>query len=418
MKESLRKTREKRKSQDCKVFELKIVKDKLFSETLNQLNKLFIEAKQYYNWILSHENIFSIDTKIKEITVFNKKTEETKKVIVSLPAKVRGDLKKRIITAIKSLSTKKKKGKQEEVGKLKFKSFVNSIPLDNQAWRFITPNKIYIVKIKQYLKVMGVDQIPKNAEFANANLVKKNGDFYLYITVFLPKEEKLSHEKSIGIDFGCDKPLTLSNGIQIQYNIPVDRKIKKLHRKFSRQQKHSKNKQKTIIKLNKAYDKKNHQKKDINKKILNILGNNYKIAIQDENIKGWQKGGHGKKINQTAIGGLISGIKKLPGTVIVDRFFPSTKTCSRCGHVQKVELFERVFTCKNCGLVINRDLNSAVNLDNQVPQDMGKLKPVETKSSTLKIMERLNVIPFVKASLVNEIGTVISRKRSQLVKAN
>ncbi|MEA5522146.1 RNA-guided endonuclease TnpB family protein, partial [Limnoraphis robusta] len=52
------------------------------------------------------------------------------------------------------------------------------------------------------------------------------------------------------------------------------------------------------------------------------------------------------------------------GSVVVfaDRFYPSTKTCSSCGHVQKIALKERVFNCQACGVSVDRDLNASLNL--------------------------------------------------------
>ncbi|MBR4195331.1 MAG: transposase, partial [Synergistaceae bacterium] len=48
---------------------------------------------------------------------------------------------------------------------------------------------------------------------------------------------------------------------------------------------------------------------------------------------------------------------------IVDRFYASSKTCSRCGHIKKdLKLSDRVYECTECGLVIDRDCNAALNL--------------------------------------------------------
>jgi len=48
---------------------------------------------------------------------------------------------------------------------------------------------------------------------------------------------------------------------------------------------------------------------------------------------------------------------------VADRFFPSSKTCSGCGEVKKdLDLSTRTYSCENCGLVIDRDLNAAINL--------------------------------------------------------
>ena len=51
--------------------------------------------------------------------------------------------------------------------------------------------------------------------------------------------------------------------------------------------------------------------------------------------------------------------------ITVSRFFPSSKTCSFCGHIQDISLKERVFNCQQCNMTIDRDLNAARNLEHQ-----------------------------------------------------
>jgi putative transposase len=51
--------------------------------------------------------------------------------------------------------------------------------------------------------------------------------------------------------------------------------------------------------------------------------------------------------------------------ITVNRFFPSSKTCSCCGQIQDMPLVERVFNCQQCNVSIDRDLNAAINLRNQ-----------------------------------------------------
>ena len=50
--------------------------------------------------------------------------------------------------------------------------------------------------------------------------------------------------------------------------------------------------------------------------------------------------------------------------VIADKYYPSTKKCSCCGNIKKMEIQERMYFCDCCNLIINRDLNSAINLAN------------------------------------------------------
>jgi bacterioferritin-associated ferredoxin len=66
------------------------------------------------------------------------------------------------------------------------------------------------------------------------------------------------------------------------------------------------------------------------------------------------------------MGGIISDLKHKSETFIqVDRYFPSTKTCHKCGNIQEVLLSERIFTCQVCKAVEDRDIHSAINILNE-----------------------------------------------------
>jgi transposase len=103
----------------------------------------------------------------------------------------------------------------------------------------------------------------------------------------------------------------------------------------------------------------------------------------------------------------MSALKKRAHTpVVVPRFVPTTKTCSRCGAVREIDLRERIYQCSNCDLVIDRNLNSAINIGHEggVPTERREFTPVDTKATT-EMMEYLNGIPSVSASLVDEAGS-------------
>jgi transposase len=78
-----------------------------------------------------------------------------------------------------------------------------------------------------------------------------------------------------------------------------------------------------------------------NKFVARLWRENDVIAVQDENIAAWQASKMsiwGKRIHHSIMGGIMSGIRKLPQTVIVDRWFASTQTCPRCGSKHKLSL--------------------------------------------------------------------------------
>ncbi|MHA2061395.1 MAG: zinc ribbon domain-containing protein [Candidatus Sifarchaeia archaeon] len=114
-----------------------------------------------------------------------------------------------------------------------------------------------------------------------------------------------------------------------------------------------------------------------------------------------------------AFGGIIRTLAdKVHTPIKVERWFPSTKTCSRCGNIREIGLDERIYICPVCGLVIDRDFNSSHNLEYEglkkqmVPTGCRDVKPVETESSTVASLEYLNRIPYVTASSVVEAGSL------------
>ena len=82
--------------------------------------------------------------------------------------------------------------------------------------------------------------------------------------------------------------------------------------------------------------------------------------MQDENIKGWQKGLFGKEVQNSALGTLKDKLKRNPNVIVIDRFFPSTKLCPICGTVKDdITLKDRTYVCQKCGYREDRDVKSA-----------------------------------------------------------
>ena len=68
--------------------------------------------------------------------------------------------------------------------------------------------------------------------------------------------------------------------------------------------------------------------------------------------------------------------------IFVDRFFPSTKTCSGCGHVKKrMPLKYRTYCCLKCGKSLDRDLNAAINLEREARRILGEVLHVPVPDS-------------------------------------
>ena len=124
-------------------------------------------------------------------------------------------------------------------------------------------------------------------------------------------------------------------------------------------------------------------------KIVHKLVNEYKIiCFQDENISSWKENGHGKSIQFSAIGGIISALKRKAVTpIVVEKYYPSTQICSKCGNKQKMNKRIRTYNCVACNCSIDRDINAAINIEkeglgiNKIPMECREFKPVGTRTS-------------------------------------
>ena len=449
IKNSLRITRERRKTQNVIVLKLKIDNDKLNNKSIKTLNTIFLEAKWLYNYVINKEfnnDIFNIDSKIKNVNVYVKDHYETRE-LKYLSSQMKEEIINRGIDNIRGLHKLKEKG--FKIGKLKFKSFITSIPLNQYTitYKIINNNYIKIQNIKQLLKVNGLDNLECYYEPANALLINNNNNYYINITAYKNKyilEKPVNNQKIISFDLGIKNQLTCSNGSILNYNIPKSKKEIRLQRSLSRKAKYaegsknklskkqSRNYYKTKNRLNREQAKTTDKRKDTINKIVHYLTSNYDIVItQNDNISGWRRL-FGKKIESTGIGGIIDALKHKASTLIlIDRFIPTTKECSKCHNKYDIKLDERIYQCHNCGFIIDRDYNSSLNMiyygiiklnellkiknkklnsyfkkyniNINVPMEHRELTPVEIIASGF---EGLNISPYVKLSMVNEAGSL------------
>ena len=109
-KQSIKRTRKRRKSQTCKVYQIKFDYSHLSKEKKEYLSRIFLEAKWLYNHILSLEDVFSFDTKVKTVVVLNRNKEREERELQFLSSQVRQGIYIRLLRNIKALSRLKKNG--------------------------------------------------------------------------------------------------------------------------------------------------------------------------------------------------------------------------------------------------------------------------------------------------------------------
>ncbi len=198
------------------------------------------------------------------------------------------------------------------------------------------------------------------------------GDFYICISLEIedPKHN-ITSSKTVGIDFGLSKFLTLSDKEDKKsplFHLKNLSKLKRLNRNLSKKKKGSNNRKLAKKQLAKLHIKIANQRKDYFHKLSNDLANSYDtIFIEDLNMKAMQRV-WGRKVSDLAFSEFVNILSYKTNIVKIDRFYPSSKTCSSCGAVNDninknmKNLKNRVFKCDTCDLEIDRDLNASINI--------------------------------------------------------
>jgi len=407
IKVTLQATKERRKIQRPITYVLKI--QNLTRQKEERLNRAFLEAKWLYNWLVSDFNRLDLPAhKIAQVEIKVGDKFETRDLQV-LGGQVKQGIANRIKDNLRGLRSLKKRG--HKVGALKPKTFANSIPLIQYGrthWIDFQHNKVKIVRLGEF-RVLGLHQIPPNAEIASATLIRKPSGYYVYVTCYLPKGEGYPEPiaKAVGIDFGVKDKLTLSNGLMIDFEVPETLRLKRLQRLLARKRKGSKNREKVLRLLRREHERVANRRRDCQNKIIAFLKHYRVVVWQDDNIKGWAAQ-FGRQVHRSGIGGLklrLSASLRTP--IPVGRFAPTSQICAACGQRHTLTLSDRVLRC-DCGWVCDRDLNSALNilrfglnLNQPVGLDRPELTPVEWQTA----VRILGSNPHIRISRHDEAGS-------------
>ena len=192
------------------------------------------------------------------------------------------------------------------------------------------------------------------------------GSFYICVCLETQDKHRIATGKSVGMDFGLKTFLTLSDNTTINSPLIYFKSLKELRtkqRKLSSKKKGSNNQAKAKLELARFHQKLANQRRDYFFKLANYLAKKYdSIFIEDLNLKGMAKI-WGRKIHDLAFHEFIHILSTKTNVVKIDKFYPSSKTCSCCGYIKKeLTLKERVFDCPNCKTKIDRDYNASLNI--------------------------------------------------------
>jgi putative transposase len=231
--------------------------------------------------------------------------------------------------------------------------------------------KLGKVKIKQHrdipvdyrLKSVTINKAPSGKYFASI----------LYEYEAEIQAAQINH--AVGLDFSMKELYVSSDGVTPEYPRfyrQAQAKLAKEQRKLSRRQKGGKNRQKQKIKVARRHEKVANQRLDFLHKQSRQITNAFDaVCVEDLNMKGMSQAlNFGKSVSDNGWGMFTNMLSyKLAEQgkqlVKIDKWYPSSKTCSACGSIKdELALSERTYQCE-CGFVCDRDINAAINIRNE-----------------------------------------------------
>jgi putative transposase len=248
----------------------------------------------------------------------------------------------------------------------RYKSFT----LKQAGYKFLGGNRIKIGnRVYQFWKSREIEGTVKTLTIKRTPL----GELFIVIVVdgVDESETKFDTGKIGGFDFGLKTFLTVSDGSKIespQFLKQALTAIKKASRNHSKKQKGSANQERARLSLVRQHENVCNRRSDWFWKLAHELTDKFDVlCFETLNLRGMQRL-WGRKISDLAFGEFIQilewvATKKDKQVVFIDQWYPSSKTCSHCGHVlEKLDLSIREWRCPSCQQVNGRDENAAKNI--------------------------------------------------------
>jgi putative transposase len=288
----------------------------------------------------------------------------------------------------------KKKGRSRESVRLHNDVRRPTIRLD--GYRRLMVPRIGSVRLHDSGKRLTRYLTRTGGQIQSVTLSRSGNHWYAAVLVKSPAAEPSTPSKSqriagtVGVDIGVTRLATLSTGIDTSYPNPrhlsvARRKLARAQRALSRTQKGSNRRAKARTRVAELHHRVAERRAGALHQITKQLATRFEtIAVEDLNVAGMarsargtldepgrnvrQKSGLNRAIMDAGFGEFRRQLAYKTTwygsrLAVVDRFYPSSKTCSTCGAVKpKLRLSERTYRCDQCGLVIDRDQNAAINI--------------------------------------------------------
>lgn len=213
-----------------------------------------------------------------------------------------------------------------------------------------------------------------------------NGKFYLSVLIDKPLRQVPQSSSMVGLDLGIKDFAVTSDGQVIEnfhFKKNEESRLKRLQRQISKKIVGSKNREKARLRFAKLNEKIRNKKLNFLHDVTNhLIDENQVIVMEDLNVKGMVRN-HKlaesiSEVNWGEFRRILAYKAAWHGRqlVFIDRFYPSSKRCNHCGYIYKeLTLKDRQWVCPECGSLIDRDYNAALNILEEGERIIGLSSP-------------------------------------------
>ncbi len=250
---------------------------------------------------------------------------------------------------------------------------------------FLCPQKVmikngglYIPKFREGIKIIlhrSIKGIIKSATLSKTATDKYFVSILTETKEVIPYKKEIDPNSTVGIDLGIKTFAVLSDGTEFEnpkYLNHSLQRLKVLQRRSSRKIKGSNNKKKSLKRVAKLHEKITNQRKDFLHKVTDAITKQYDtICVEDLAVSNLMKNHKLARSISDAGWGVFGTFLQYKAdwrgnnVLGIDRFEPSSKLHNTCGYINKnLLLSDREWTCPNCGNIVLRDVNAAINIKN------------------------------------------------------
>lgn len=265
----------------------------------------------------------------------------------------------------------------------------------HQTFRFpqgvnVTNGEVHLPKIgevsmKQTRRVVG--------DIGEATVKRENGSWFVCLHATYDVDvnfEEPTEDNTVGVDLGLDDFAVLSNGQRInhpQNYREYENKLRKEQRKLSRKQEGSRRYQKQKAIVEQWHRKVRNVRQDfLHKLSTRLVDENQAIVVEDLSVSGLARSNLAKSIHDSGWSEFVrmlkyKGRRRGCRVIVIDRYFPSSKMCRHCGHVNDIQLSDRTVECESCSATLDRDLNAAKNIKQKGLRSWSSAGQAETQNA-------------------------------------